>query len=85
MAALLLLQLLLGPAAAAGTPARKNVLLIVCDDLRPELRAYGHCSHRHSECQSANALSLSQFIGAAALSSTRWGTDSNARGQVTRT
>lgn len=32
----------------AGIAGRKNVLLLICDDLRTQLRSYGHADYMHT-------------------------------------
>jgi len=51
--AVLVLAMAAMPAAAAGAPARPNVLLLAMDDLRPELGAYGYA---HVKTPSIDAL-----------------------------
>ena len=46
----LLLLLPLLPALALSLPAAKkqNVLLLICDDLRTQLKVYGHADYMHT-------------------------------------
>jgi hypothetical protein len=55
----LLVLLGLSAAAAAGVSAKKNVLLLICDDLRTQLKVYGHADYMltpHIDAFAAGAL-----------------------------
>ena len=58
MPPLLLLPLL--PALALSLPAAKkqNVLLLICDDLRTQLKVYGHADYTNVPSTTDNEASL---------------------------